>query len=98
MGARRDLRVLAEVTLTVIGTWLLLGWLFDRAFQQADASVADIPYAASALRAGVDWTNHLYRFGVVGGSAMQPIGGALPVVQLCAALGISPTTTANAVL
>ncbi len=97
MGARRDLRVLVEVTLTVVGTWLLLGWLFDRALQQADASVADIPYAASALRAGVDWTNHLYRFGVVGGSAMQPIGGALPIVQLCAALGISPTTTANAV-
>jgi hypothetical protein len=94
-SARRDLRVLAEIAAIVVGTWLLLAWLFDRVIEQADASVLNVPYIASALRAG-PWTDHLYRFGVIGGSAMQPIGGASPFVELCSLLGISPTTTANA--
>jgi hypothetical protein len=96
VSARRDLRALGEIALTVVATWLLLGWLFDRAIEQADASVLVVPYVASALRAGVDWTHHLYRFGVIGGSEMQPVGGAVPFVQLCAALGVSATTTVNA--
>lgn len=95
--ARRDARVLAEITVVVITTWLLLAWFFDRAIEQADASVLNVPYMASALRAGASWTDHLYRFGLVGGSAMQPIGGASPVVQLCALLGVSATPTSNIV-
>ncbi|MBV8759050.1 MAG: hypothetical protein JO257_17305 [Deltaproteobacteria bacterium] len=94
--ARRDVRVLAEITVAVVATWLLLAWFFDRAIEQADASVLNLPYVASALRGGASWTSNVYRFGVVGGSAMQPIGGASPFVQLCALLGVSATTTLNA--
>jgi hypothetical protein len=93
---RRDLRVLGEVVAIVVVTWLLLGWLFDRAIEQADATVLTLPYIAGQLHGGVDWTNQLYRFGVIGGSEMQPIGGMWPLVQLCAALGVSATTTLNA--
>lgn len=96
--ARRDLRVIAEITVIVLATWLLLAWLFDRSIEQADATVMNVPYAASQLRAGFDWTHLLYRFGIVGGSPMQEIGGAPPLVQLCAALGVSATLTANAIL
>ena len=88
--------MLAEIAVTGVVTWLLLAWFFDRVIEQADASVLNVPYTASALRAGASWTEHLYRFGVVGGSAMQPIGGASPFVQLCALLGVSATTTMNA--
>lgn len=96
--ARRDLRVLAEVVVVVLVTWLLLAWLFDRSIEQADATVMNVPYAASQLRAGFDWTHLLYRFSIIGGSPMQEIGGAPPLVQVCAALGISATMTANAIL
>ncbi len=92
-----DLRVLGEAVVVIAATWLLLGWTFQRAITQADGSVAVVPATQSALRAGVDWTRHLYRFGVVGGSEMHGAGGNSPVVELCAALGLSTTTTVNIV-
>jgi arylsulfatase A-like enzyme len=82
---------------TVIATWLLLGWLFDRPITQADGSWLVVPYTGSALDAGGDWTQHLYRFGVLGGSEMHAFGGTMPLVELCARLGFSTTTTVNAV-
>ncbi len=94
---RRDLRVVGEAVAIVVVTWLLLGWFFDRAMEQADATVLTLPYIAGALRGGAGWAGHLYRFGVVGGSEMQPIAGTQPLFQLCALLGISTTTTLNAV-
>jgi hypothetical protein len=90
-----DLRALAEAALTIAVTWLLLGWGFGRAITQSDGSVGLIPFVQSALHAGFDWTAHLYRFGVIGGSEMHATGGSLPIVQLCSALGLSTTTTVN---
>jgi hypothetical protein len=92
-----DLRVLVEAAAVIAATWLLLGWTFQRPITQADGSVLVVPFTQGALRAGVDWTSYLYRFGVIGGSEMQPFAGSLPVVQLCAALGLSTTATVNAV-
>ncbi len=92
-----DLRVLVEAAAVIAATWLLLGWTFQRPITQADGSFLVVPLTQGALRAGVDWTRHLYRFGVIGGSEMQPFAGSLPVVQLCAALGLSTTATVNAV-
>ena len=92
-----DLRVLVEAAAVIAVTWLLLGWGFQRAFTQSDGSVGFIPFTQSALGAGFDWTAHLYRFGVIGGSDMHDVGGSLPVVQLCSALGLSTTTTVNLV-
>lgn len=93
----RDLRILVEATLTVVVTWLLLGWLFDRPITQADGSWLVVPYTDSALDAGGDWTRHLYRFGVLGGSEMHAFGGMLPLVQLAAWLGLSTTATVNVI-
>ena len=90
-----DLRLLGEAIATVVVTWLLLGWIFDRAITQADGTVQWVPYLRSSLAAGADWTDHLYRFGVIGGSAMHDAAGTLPLVQVCAALGLRATTTAN---
>src|ERR1044071_1937001 len=104
-----DLRVLAEAALVIAATWLLLGWTFGRPITQPAGSrlVARIPQRDArrrrrprprgALRAGVDGPRSLYRFGVIGGSEIQPFAGSLPVVQLCAALGLSTTATLNAV-
>jgi len=92
-----DLRILVEAAAVIAVTWLLLGWTFQRAITQADGTVLVVPFTQSALRAGADWTSHLYRFGVVGGSEMHGFAGSLPVVQLCAALGLSTTTTVNLV-
>jgi hypothetical protein len=92
-----DLRVLGEVALVIMATWLVLGWTFDRPITQADGSWLVVPYTESALHAGGDWTQHLYRFGVLGGSVMHPFGGTLPVVQLGAVLGLSTTATVNLV-
>jgi hypothetical protein len=92
-----DLRVLGEAALVIAATWLLLGWTFGRPITQSDGSLLVAPLTQGALRAGVDWTRYLYRFGVIGGSEIQPFAGSLPVVQLCAALGLSTTATLNAV-
>lgn len=92
-----DLRVLVEAAAVIAATWLLLGWTFQRAITQADGTVAGVPLTQGALRAGLDWTRNLYRFGVIGGSEIHGFGGSSPVVQLCAALGLSTTTTVNVV-
>lgn len=92
-----DLGVLVEAAVVIAVTWLLLGWTFQRAITQADGSVLVVPFTQSALHAGFDWTSHLYRFGVVGGSEMHGFAGSTPVVQLCGALGLSTTTTVNVV-
>ncbi|HEX3760283.1 MAG TPA: hypothetical protein VHW23_16315 [Kofleriaceae bacterium] len=92
-----DLRLLVEAAAVIVATWLLLGWTFQRPITQADGSVAVVPLTQGALRAGLDWTRHLYRFGVVGGSEVHGAGGNSPVVALCAALGLSTTTTVNVV-
>lgn len=76
-------------------TWVLLGWIFDRAITQADGTVQWVPYLRSSLAAGSRWTDHLYRFAVIGGSSMHDSAGTLPVIQVCAALGLGATTTAN---
>ena len=90
-----DLRLLGETILVVALTWVLLGWIFDRAITQADGTVQWVPYLRSSLAAGSRWTDHLYRFGVIGGSSMHDSAGTLPVVQVCAAFGLGATTTAN---
>jgi hypothetical protein len=95
----RDLRALAEALGVIVGTWVLLGWTFDHAITQADGTVSWVPYMQSELAGGVgwwpSWSDHLYRFGVLGGAPMQPSGGALPLVELCGALGLSATDAAN---
>jgi len=93
----RDLQWLAETFGVVVVTWLLLGWTFDRAISQADATIQWVPYHRIVLDAGFDWTDHLYRFGVIGGAPLHDSAGTLPIVQLCAALGMSATNTANAI-
>jgi hypothetical protein len=91
-----DLRVLGEAVVLIVATWLVLGWsLFDRAITQADGTVLVVPFTQSALHAGPDWTEHLYRFGVVGGSQMHDFAGTMPIIQLCSLLGLSTTTTVN---
>jgi hypothetical protein len=93
-----DLRILGEALAVIVTTWLLLGWFFfDRPITQSDGTVFWAPYIQSSLHAGVDWTNHLYRFGVVGGSEMHEMFGTQPVVQLCGLLGLSTTATLNVI-
>src|SRR4051812_5373063 len=92
-----DLRLLAEATAVILATWLLLAWFFDRPITQSDGTVFWAPYTQSALHAGFDWTHHLYRFGVLGGSEMHDFAGTSPVVQLCGLVGASTTTTLNVV-
>jgi hypothetical protein len=88
---------LAGASLAIVAvTWLLLGWPLTRPIGQADASVTWIPYLKSALDAG-SWTDHLYRFGVLGGSAMHDAGGTPPLISLCALLHLPPTIAANAI-
>lgn len=91
-----ELQDLGEALLVIVATWLALGWFFDRAITQSDGTVFVVPYARSALAGGFDWTHHLYRFGVVGGSAMHDFNGTLPLTQLCALVGLSTTATVNA--
>ncbi|MDB4963025.1 MAG: hypothetical protein JWP01_3024 [Myxococcales bacterium] len=86
---------LLEAALVIVVTWVLLGWLFNRTITQADGTWLVVPYTDSALHAGRDWTDHLYRFGVVGGSEMHPFAGTTPLLQLCSVLGLSTTTTVN---
>lgn len=71
-AALHDLRVLGEVALVVIVTWLLPGWTQARAITQMDGSQLVMPYVRGSLAAGPDWTAYLYRFGVLGGSEMHP--------------------------
>ncbi len=92
-----DLRIVVEATLTILVTWLALGWTLDHPITQADGSWLVAPYTDSLLHAGGDWTKHLYRFGVLGGSDMHAFGGTLPLVQGAAWLGLSTTTTLNLV-
>jgi hypothetical protein len=96
-GSLRDLRIIVEAAATIFVTWLLLGWVFDRPITQADGSWLVVPFTDSALDARGDWTQHLYRFGVLGGSEMHAFGGTLPLVELCAKLGLSTTATVNLV-
>lgn len=94
----RELRALGEALAIILVTWLLLGWyFFDRAITQADGSVLVMPLLRSALEAGPDWTEHLYRVGVIGGSKMHEFAGTMPVVQLCSVLGLSTTAAANTI-
>jgi hypothetical protein len=90
----KHLRLLGASFAIVAITWLLLGWPLMRPIGQADASVTWIPYLKSALDAG-SWTNHLYSFGLLGGSAMHDAGGTQPLVSLCALLHLPPTVAAN---
>jgi hypothetical protein len=92
-----DLRALVEAAVVIAVTLVLLGWGFQRAITQSDGSVGFVPFTQSALGGGFDWTAHLYRFGVIGGSDMHDVGGSLPIVQLCSALGLSTTITVNLV-
>lgn len=86
---------LAGASLAIVAiTWLFLGWPLTRPIGQADASVIWIPFLKSALQAG-SWTDHLYRFGVLGGSAMHDAGGTPPLISLCALLHLPPTIAAN---
>jgi len=93
-GDPKHLRLLGASVAVVTVTWLLLGWPLTRPIGQADASVTWIPYLKSALAAG-SWTDHLYRFGVLGGSAMHDAGGTPPLISLCALLHLPPTEAAN---
>ncbi len=93
----RDLRLLVEILALVVITWLLLGWYFTYPISQVDGTLFLAPYTQSQLAAGVDWTSHLYRIGVVGGSPMHDYAGTLPLVQVCSALGVSTTSTLNIV-
>jgi hypothetical protein len=91
----RDLRLLVEIGALVVATWLLLGWYFTYPISQADGTVFLAPYTRSQLAAGLDWTTHLYRIGVMGGSPMHEYAGTLPLVQLCHLVGMSTTATLN---
>ena len=93
----RDLRYLIEIALAIVGTWLLLGWSFDRPITQGDGSVLVVPYIQSALQSGADWSDHLYRFGLIGGSKMHEFGGTMPIVQVSSILGLSTTSTVNVI-
>ncbi len=90
-----DLKLLGIALAAIVATWLLLGWSVTGAITQGDGNVLVVPYTDSALHAGTDWTDHLYRFGVVGGSKMHEFAGTLPLVQLCSLLGLSTTLTVN---
>jgi hypothetical protein len=92
----RDLRIIAEALVLIAVTWVLLGWYFDHPITQLDGAAFVTPYTRSQLAAGGDWTEHLYRFGVLGGAPMHPYAGTLPLVQLAAWLGLSTTATVNA--
>ena len=92
-----DVRQLVEVILVVLATWLVLGWAFDRTITQVDGTWLVVPYLQSSLQAGTDWTDHLYRFGVVGGSKMHEFGGTMPIAQACALFGVTATTAANVI-
>lgn len=93
----RDLRYLIESVLAVVGTWIVLGWFFDRPITQVDGSMLVVPYVQSALHAGTDWSDHLYRFGLIGGSKMHEFGGTMPIVQASSIIGLSTTTTVNVI-
>jgi hypothetical protein len=91
-----DLAICIEALVIIALTWILLGWVPGEPITQADGTWLVAPYTSSSLHAGVDWTNHLYRFGVIGGSEMHPFGGTTPLVQLASVLGLSATATLNA--
>jgi hypothetical protein len=74
---------------------LLLGRSPTLPLTHGDGAVLGMPYLQSALRAGSDWTDHLYRFSTIGGSKMHEFGGTMPIVQLCAVFSPSVTTAAN---
>ena len=91
-----DARLLGETLLIIVLTWLVLGWsLVGQTIHQADGSKLVDPLVQSALAAGTDWNDHLYRFGVLGGSKMHEFAGTMPIVQVAAMLGLSTTITAN---
>src|SRR5687767_7766180 len=96
MASVVDLATCLEACAIIVVTWLLLGWVPGEPITQGDGTWLVAPYTNSALAAGADWTDHLYRFGVIGGSEMHPFGGTTPLVQLAALLGLSTTATLNA--
>lgn len=92
----RELRIFGEAIAIILITWLLLRWfLIDRAITQADGSVLVAPFIRSSLSGSADWTDHLYRVGVIGGSKMHEFAGTMPIVQLANVLGLSTTITVN---
>lgn len=95
VGQRSDLRLVIEVAAVVALTWLLLGWT-GGPITQLDGSHLVVPLTQGQLTS-VDWRDHLYDYDVVGGSIMHGFSGELPLVQACAALGLSTTATVDAV-
>ena len=93
-----DVRVIVEAVVLIVFTWLALGWTPAATITQYDGTALVAPYFQHALAGGADWTQDLYRFGVVGGSEMHPFAGTMPIVQLCSVLGLSTTATMNAVV
>lgn len=90
-----DVRQLLEIAGVVVVTWMILGWTPDRTITQVDGSLLVTPYLETLRVAAGDWTNNLYRFGVLGGSKLHEFGGTMPLAELCARLGLSTTATAN---
>jgi hypothetical protein len=93
--ARRDVALLGEVLLVLLGTWFVLGAAWSEPLMRADGPQLWSPLHRSALAAGFDWNDHLYRFGVLGGSPMHVALGTTPLIQLSSLLGLSPTTAGN---
>ena len=91
----RDLVHVLEAALVIVVTWVLLGRFFNQPITQFDGTLLVAPLTQSMLDAGADWTNHLYRFGVLGGSKMHEFAGTMPIMQVCSALGLETTTTVN---
>ncbi|MGE0396384.1 MAG: hypothetical protein AB7T06_06670 [Kofleriaceae bacterium] len=93
-----DARLLGEALVVIVVTWFALGWsLVGRTIHQADGNVLGDPLVRGAIEAGSDWSDYLYRFGVLGGSKLHEFSGTMPIVQLCAWLGLPTTIAVNIV-
>jgi hypothetical protein len=92
----RDLRDLGITLAVVVATWLAVGW-HGGPIGVADETVTWIPYLQHGVAAPA-WSEHRYSLAVVGGAPLHDTAGTLPLTQLCAALGLSATTTANLII